>query len=133
MESNCFAKQVNARINECKGTRRSNCRGTALYLVGESEGDVVVDSGNRLDLQLKNMRRVKEPAERSLVVWRSRKTASVLHMGVVTSVNPVLVTNRESADGVVFENQPIAEIQNTYDNCAVEYYLPSGLLQRTKR
>ena len=119
-----YAKEVNTRIGERRGTERSNCIGTALYLAGEIRKDKFVSTRDVPRRYFEHMQPIAGPVEHALIAWKSRKNGHIFHAGVVTSIDPLLVTNRWNTDGPLFEDQIFAELQDAYDNCEVVCYLP---------
>ncbi|MCL5419979.1 MAG: hypothetical protein M1354_03850 [Candidatus Marsarchaeota archaeon] len=126
-----------ARIEECRGSRRSNCIGTALYIVGEIEEDRHIEP-HLAQEYLMGMETVERPELGCLVAWQEevrpivRYDASVLrfygsdaekyeeivrdnsftltlHLGVMTYTDPLLVTSRWGFKGKFFIDQPLSE------------------------
>jgi len=108
-------KEMNSRIESCRSTRRSNCHGTAFYIIGEQGNDEYV--GKKSD-SLFNMKMLAAPIEGCLVAFvplRSlvdRVKNFPKHSGVVTSLDPLLVTHRISEDGEFVENQPFEDVRS---------------------
>ncbi len=128
--TNSYAKQVRDRIKLCKLARRSNCIGTALYVVGEQGEDEFLYRG-AYDSYLKKLEVLHSPVKGCLVAWQDPMSdiKAVYHMGIVITTDPILVTHRVGTEGVVIEKQPLSEISIlgcTYD-CSIFYYLPSAL------
>jgi hypothetical protein len=123
-----YSKMVEDRIVLCKGTFRSNCRGTALYIVGEIDNDEYVPQ--YITKQIEKLKEVTVPVKHCLAVWicyPERQYDYVYHMGVVVSTVPLLVTHREGFHAKFIENQPIKDaIPMLYDN-VIKFYLPQGI------
>ena len=116
--------EMDRRIALCRGTKRSNCIGTALYVAGEQEEDVLV----RVSIleELKKLEEISLPVEKSIVVWTNSEVAG--HMGIVASVEPLLITGRDGKNGVFIENKPLSEVTAKYSSYFIKkFYLPQRL------
>jgi hypothetical protein len=120
-------------IASCRGTLRANCIGTALYIIGElGEDKYITPYSGVKELYLKNLEPIQTPSEYCLIVWAC--TDCIEHMGVVTGINPILVTNREHADGEFIVNQGFEKANKPYhpdfrrhrglEIPSINYYLP---------
>lgn len=127
------------RIEECKAALpRSNCIGTALFIVGETKTDKYVDTAKVNKPFLLELRRIESPIPGALIVWpRSSKKYRVMvaHMGVIVSIEPILVTHRAGRNGLFLENEPLVEAGGCWHQKALDfpgsysevYYLPRVL------
>lgn len=62
--------QFGERIALCTGTLRSNCIGTALYIIGEQKEDSYVHPYLDIqDLYLKELKPTQIPSKDCLIVW----------------------------------------------------------------
>jgi hypothetical protein len=124
----------NERVTLCRHTKRSNCVGTALYIIGAQKEDRSVDLVDSdlesLTAYLKKLEQIPAPIEGCLVVWEG--LIPITHIGVVTSVNPLLITNRHGAGGSFVEDESFEDLNRKYQSTACEsqmnkrirYYLP---------
>lgn len=124
-----YFKEINRRAALCKGTRRSNCIGTALYLVGEKEKDEFESIWNVPELT--HLKISKTPILGCLIAWQTYSRTR--HLGVVTSITPLLITHREGNSDLFFENEYFEVADRPYGCCwyeispEIKYYLPRGL------
>jgi len=124
-----LATAMNERIALCRDTRRSNCAGTALYIVGMQDSDRFVTGGRRIPRHvLKPLARLEEPAEGCLVVWERQwmGMTGINHMAVVTSTEPLLVTQRPAYKGPLEEDKPISIASMFYIGQRRTYYMPNA-------
>jgi hypothetical protein len=131
--------EINKRIAQCRDTARSNCIGTALYIAGE-QGEDVKRGASAADKCLLDMRAIEKPVVGCLVAWKASMLSYdeefplevVLHMGVVTSLDPILIANRVSGSGPFIENQRLEDAGTAYSHeilrTRVVFYLPKALL-----
>jgi hypothetical protein len=107
------------RIKDCRRTGVSyrNCIGSALYIVGASyyDEDRAISTYQAHEDYLKHMIRLSEPSLGCIVAWlqpmnnKSPRPLDTVHMGVITSVDPLLVTHRLYVDGPFIENVPFSK------------------------
>ena len=121
------------RMAECRQTIRSNCIGTALYIVGEYEKDEAGDIF-KIHPRLTKLPRVSRPVIGCLASWERGPVPQIVvaHLGVVTSLHPLLVTERQGSDGEFLEDTPFPRIHRDYNTPSygrhkVFFYLPSSL------
>jgi hypothetical protein len=140
---------INERIALCRGTAFANCIGTALYLIGQEKVEACIDSNDAYDNYLSKLERLKSPVAGCLVAWvydckelipdtkisrldmNSRdylKKRTVAHLGVVASLNPMLIANRERVSGRFFPDQAYEELEKNYKFCRVGFYRPEILV-----
>lgn len=101
------------RIELCRGTFRSNCRGTALFIAGESNVDEYIDTESTYSLFLEPLNRMAVPRPWCIVAWaiylRENKII-VPHMAVITSTDSsTLVAHRLGSGEQFLENQLLEE------------------------
>jgi hypothetical protein len=137
------------RVEECRGTKRSNCIGTALFIAGVASKDRFVECSQANSQFLKHLRQSELPVPGALVAWvRVSKVhrVFVLHMGVVSSVqqpNKILITHRSGREGIIIEDEATDDSgtmcgfarQLSINNPASfmeRYYLPPVLQQYWK-
>lgn len=89
MES--FSEFLNKRISLVV-KNKSNCVGTALYLVGEEDSDQYL-SRDESRKKLSKMKRVIKPELGSLVLWESGGIP--FHAGVIVMENPFYILYRD--------------------------------------
>ena len=112
---------------------RSNCIGTALYIVGEEEKDKPGDIF-KIHSRLSKLARVSHPVIGCLASWErgSFPRIIVAHLGVVTSLHPLLIAERHESEGEFGENRLFSDIHReysspSYDRHKVFFYLPNSL------
>ena len=124
-----YFQEINFRSALCNHTVRSNCIGTALFLTGETRSDRYVDTDGVN--HLKALRRVDGPVLGGLIAWQRHKERIVItyHMGVVTSLDPLLITQRNGSDGNFEINNPFKVVDEAYlrHYIPVECFVPKSL------
>ncbi|MDE1860958.1 MAG: hypothetical protein KGH72_04555 [Candidatus Micrarchaeota archaeon] len=123
------AARINERAELCRNTLRSNCIGTALYLVGmQSDDEFIGDhQGMLFRSLLSSLRRLDEPAVGCLVAWQWDHRPGmpyVYHMAVVTATEPLLATHRSGRNEPVYEQHTLSDIAKAYALHGRSYYLP---------
>jgi hypothetical protein len=103
----------------CKGTHRSNCVGTALFILGRLEEDYHIEP-NEANKYLEPLSASYSLSVGCLVGWHSRLTAELIHLAVVTSVDPRLITHRTGINGKFIENQPFHETDGELQGSACD-------------
>ncbi len=144
-----YIDAINERIEQCNGTLRSNCIGTALFVTGEIRTDVYVDTSIAKVIYLDKLRTVDMPIVGCIVTWEynssqfsdnmtSRLDAEfkrllikgihVAHMGIVYSLNPLLVSHRKGYKREFIESQLFMDIDlKDYYDARITYYIPKEL------
>lgn len=121
-----FLTFINIRKKSIK-QNTSNCIGTALYLVGEKEIDEYIwDEQYEI---LNGISEKKEPEIGFLVGWCSIE-GEIYHLGVITKVNPLLITHRDGKDGPLKINEPFRRINayyNKYSRSKIRFFCPRKL------
>ncbi len=129
------------RIEDCKGTLRSNCIGTALYITGEMGKDEFVPPDCTHLMWLSDLGRISRPVLGCLAAWERKDDDNiyVAHMGVMTSLHPLQITERYEADGEFTENKPFPFVHREYNGYWPSYhphrlglYLPKVLASATR-
>lgn len=119
---------MNFRSALCNHTARSNCIGTALFLTGEIRSDRYVDTDDVNSL--KKLRRVDGPVLGGLIAWQHYKKRITItyHLGVVTSLDPLLITHRNGGAGAFEINEPFGAVNGGYSrmNVLVECFVPKS-------
>jgi hypothetical protein len=133
---------INERIALCRGTERSNCIGTSLYIAGEKDKDEFHRLSEAYE-SLMNLTKLPNPTCGCLIAWHYHHLISAgecgiytVHMGVVTSINPLLVTSRDGCMGKLIEDEPFEDTTKPYTvdykiASSIAYYLPT--LQRLSK
>jgi len=125
-----YLGMINRRAELCRDTERSNCFGTARYLTGGQKKDLYIDPFVESDFDLTM---AKGPILGGMVAWlkQTGKSIQITHIGVVTAVNPILVTHRAGADSYFVENEPFDIVNADYAKLNshgwITYYLPRAL------
>jgi hypothetical protein len=124
------------RIVECHGTERSNCIGTALYISGEQPNDRLWDIYSVHASYLQHLAKTRRPILGCLAAWEREYAGSkiaVAHMGVITSLHPLLITERHETVGAFITDQPFPIIHKEYNKGLyahkVSFYIPNLLQQ----
>lgn len=116
------------RLKLVRNTKRSNCIGTALFLVGLYEEDRFLSPKAAYERYLSNLEELDLPEIGCLVSFG--KTFKVAHLGVVTSLEPLKVTEREWTEGPFSENSDFWKLKRTYeedeDNNISFYRVPNS-------
>ncbi len=112
---------VAARMQSCRDTYRSNCIGSALYIVGMAVKDAYIDPNMAHNGYLLGLKEIKTPTAGSLIVWRESDAdhVRIKHMGVVTtggSLETSLVSYRFGYMSRFIENRTIPDMAKTYGN-----------------
>jgi len=105
-----FQDMIYERLVSLK-ERVSNCIGTALYLVGELEEDRYIWMGR--GTRLFKMMPYSKPIVGAIVSW-NHYTKGPYHMAVVTSLNPLKVTQRDGERGPVETDVPLTRVDWFY-------------------
>jgi hypothetical protein len=131
-----YLGMINERALLCRGTKRSNCVGTALYLTGDRKKDEYLDPF--VELSVKHLKIAENPTLGCFVTWMTKSSGCVYitHIGVATSLDPLLITHREGADGYFIENQTFDAVTTSYADPNrhgwIAYYLPNTLIAAQK-
>lgn len=95
----------------------SNCLGTGLYCSGEIDGDVYM-WGEEANGILDGLSEVDNPQRGLLVAWKRFWNASwggyYSHSGIITHVDPVLVTYRDGNYAPVIHNKMLEIVNAKY-------------------
>jgi hypothetical protein len=92
-----------AKVNNCC----ANCIGTALYLIGCVNADCHIEPEEFDGVYDSNLTRLTDPQAYCLALVFHSDTGKVLHAGVVTRVDPVLVTHRAGINGRIIEDDSL--------------------------
>jgi len=98
--------------------RKTNCIGTALYILGAIGEDSFVGAGEQrwesgiVDTFLKQYVKVETPHVGNVLVIRSRRL--IEHMGIIVEDNPTKVYNRLGVNGVIAPQESLDAILNIY-------------------
>ncbi|MDE1865835.1 MAG: hypothetical protein KGH94_04335 [Candidatus Micrarchaeota archaeon] len=132
------------RIEYCKDNQNSNCAGTALFIAGVKPFQAYTDH-NEVVTRISTMKRVEYPIIGCIVAWEQPRGVDgafetgkfFVHLGVVTSQKPLLVTHRFNNEGRLYIDQPI-EVMNQILSIdkqltQVAFYTPRNKLQERLR
>jgi hypothetical protein len=123
-----FHRIVDERAGLCTHTYRSNCIGSAIFVVGEQARDAFINTESVP--QLRSMERTKNPTEGCLVAWE-RDVGSerhTHHLALIASIDEYgefKVTERNGAGGDFRVNK--TSVFSNYAHDEMVYYLPTGL------
>lgn len=112
------------------GERPPNCFGHAFFLTGmiPEERCVIVNKDGTIEGggNIENLPLLDEPQIGCLAFIRSRLDGAIEHVGVVTQIAPLLMTDRDNMGGPVRKNVEINHLLVNYPRGphAVEYRLP---------
>lgn len=127
------------RIEACKKTLRSNCIGTALYITGARSYDDFVSPAETYWMWLSGLGKIERPVLGCIAAWEKKdgNEIFVAHMGVVTSLHPLLMAERYETYGEFTENKPFPVIHREYNTPSygphkLSFYLPDALWPLTK-
>jgi hypothetical protein len=95
MES--FYEFMKERIKKTE-RRESNCGGTSLYIVGDSDIDIRA-SRNLLKLKLSRMKKSATPGLGYVVSWEENREP--FHVAVIYKENPFEIVHRTEANGLL--------------------------------
>ena len=111
------------RIESVKASGVSNCRGTALYVVGIIQEDLAIGPIN-IEKFMENLERSDDnPNVGDLVVFRTREEGYNMHMGVIILRSPkVKIFHRERANGVVRVDDLLEYHEKHYPDAYLEYF-----------
>lgn len=107
----------------------SNCVGTALYLVGETESDKYLSRKDSKVL-LSKLKKVKEPKAGYLAVWESE--GFVIHTGVILRDKPPFHILHRTEKNFYLADNSLEEFSNLiYSKMSIKpiYRVPSKLLK----
>ncbi|HUB92446.1 MAG TPA: hypothetical protein VL945_00640 [Candidatus Saccharimonadales bacterium] len=127
-------KESIERMRLCVDTFRSNCIGTALYIVGMQGHDSYRNPRLILGEEERRLQRIPSPEIGCLVSWQESLTFAsekgrpieVYHMGVVLSTDPIKVAHRDGTKGPFYSEVPVWIPDEFYMDHNVErlFYLP---------
>ena len=119
---------IESRIAQLKSGKRdikTNCVGTALFIVGAIPIDSYISPDQTLDYYLSPI--ILENPEIGSVVLFSNTNGVLIHAGVITNLDPLLMIHRWRVDGRVTIDYPIDNYQEIYrrkNQIIIEYKLP---------
>jgi hypothetical protein len=132
-----FQKRFEERLDEVRRTDKSNCIGTALYLVGEQGTDKDISPELAYPIFLRNFQEIENPIEGCLAAWQQKMSFSgwlrqaigvrewgpqIPHLGVITDTNPLLITHRAGLCERVVEGDEFSEVRDRYIKNSAEYF-----------
>ena len=119
-------RRLNSRLNRVKD-KRSNCIGTALFLVEEVKRDRYMLTLRCYEERLRKLKEVSPPQEGCLIAWINTRNLETMHLGIVTNASPILVTSRRGREGSLHLNDPLNEVNDEYRGKGIEvrYFLPT--------
>lgn len=116
-------------------TTYTNCLGTALSDAWEKRKDTFVDPELKGPALLDQLTRIQKPQLGCFIAWIEKKPSlpsgyEVLHLGIVTSLDPLLITSRVHRGREFHENEPFEDLNRDFENekgVEVVFYLPRHL------
>lgn len=105
------------RVEDCVGTRRSNCIGTALYLTGIQNEDKFVEITEAYESFFRRLDLREELSLGGIITWEKDFGAliDVIHAGIITSICPFEIMHRRGTDDKFF-------IGDSCSNSGANYY-----------
>jgi hypothetical protein len=112
----------------------TNCIGTALFLSGVNDSDEYFSPPQAKRHFLPRMESLSQPEEGAIISWEN--DATVNHMGVVVSVNPLKVTHRlgcySGGNAIIVEGDDFQRVDERYGSIdftgeqkfTIRYYRP---------
>jgi hypothetical protein len=99
----------------------SNCMGFAMHVGGFVEREQFLTPKSSI---LVDMKKISTPLPGSLVMFQSKRTGFINHMGVVMAVDKddVLIAHRPNAFGDNLRLEYLDSINKEYANHEVKYY-----------
>ena len=111
-----------------------NCIGVALYLTGELRRATFVETRFEASNLLSKLDRLEGPQLGCLIAWQKKdpdpSEEKVLHLGVVTSLDPLLITSRVHCGREFHENDQFGDLNRAFENekdVEVIFYRPRHL------
>ena len=128
------------RLEKVRGTKRSNCIGTALYLVGERQRDVSGDIYTIYQKQLQYLMETTIPLyPGTLVSWNQKSRFMdvgfiVWHLAVLSNLDPLTIHHRDGCNQPFEENVLFEEVQynEDHDFLSLHFYLPKSVVNFLK-
>ena len=93
------------------GEELTNCIGTALFLVGEIDEERVVWDTEEIIRYLSRLKVLEKPEKGCIVSWEDKFSRCInpAHVGIVTNIDPLLVTSRAGIYREGVGNRPIIQ------------------------
>ena len=118
--------RVKKRMKIAESTRSgTNCIGTVLYVLGVSNYDTYIGSGEKrwedgiVENLLEKMIKIQTPKEGAVLVIRGDR---VEHMGIIVQEEPPGVYHRPGYNGFIEPNTPLADVISRYQYPTIEIY-----------
>ena len=77
------------------------------------------------------MQNQTSPKVGSLIAWHAQGDGKIMHLAVVTSTDPLLLTHRDGSLGRFVENQPFDEVDAAYSTIITTYVARYSLKSTT--
>jgi hypothetical protein len=109
----------------------SNCVGTALYLLGESDSDEYLSREESKKI-ISKMKRAIKPELGYLVLWES--SGILIHSGVILMENPFYIIYRNKKNNLLMQDSLSGFNDYLFKHFKVKptYRIPSKFLEKTK-
>lgn len=119
----------NIIIAENTERKQVNCIGTALFITGELSADEGVSTRRAYKFHLKKLEESKNPDIGYLASWEHQKKffhKKIIHLAVITSLNPILMTHRKGFNGPLIIGEPFSDVKKHYERAEAEikFYIP---------
>lgn len=122
--------EIRQRIALCReNPRKSNCVGTALYIIKEQEEDRPM-SGYGAHDYLSELKQIEKPVVGCLISWEIplHDRTVIRHAGIVTSTEPLLIAHRAGPGADFVENEPFSGLDAKHGMYSIHrFYLPKIL------
>ena len=113
---------------QIKNPNEVNCFGTALYLTCEIDEECFIHPWKVYEEYLANLQTLRAPIAGCLIAWRDnypklirledekeeKSRLHVTHLGVVSRINPLLITHRDGTNKPIFENVPFCSVDASF-------------------
>ena len=120
-----FQQRLAIALTQDQEKFSSNCIGTALYLAEIQEKDTGVNTHEAFREYFKKLPVLESAREGCLVAWNNG--SQIVHCGVITSLEPLLVTHRVGSREEIQVNKPLMEIEQEYVSFQRKYYAPQKI------
>lgn len=121
-----YTDAVRARIALYRGKPGSNCIGAALYLTGALDHDEPI-KGPWVHEYAK-LKSIEVPVECCIISWEAEFSDQTIvnHMGIVVSIEPLLITHVPCAGSQLREDVPFPELHRLFlmPGYECKFYLP---------
>lgn len=115
---------IRDRINRTWRTQsETNCIGTALFITGEIPYEIIVWNDRKRFFSL--LKKAKKSHYGAIMMWHYPEE-KFSHAGVITGLEPLLITYRHGRRGRILIDQPIERVDKEYpkEEARINLYTP---------